>query len=135
MELGACVIITGFAIFLFGLSAAVYAKPESARRFLRGFASSGRTHYAEQAVRLLLGLALIVRSPEMWRSGLFWTIGWLLVISATALLILPWRWHQQLGIRVIPVVVRHLRWYGVGMLVFGTLLLYGLYAPLVFSTH
>jgi len=131
MNLVACVVITGFAIFLFALTAMVFTKPALAERFFRGFASSARTHIAEQTLRLLVGVALVVRSPEMWRSGLFFIVGWALVGSAAALLILPWRWHHQLGIRVLPTVVRHMKLYAVGMFIFGALLLYGLFVPLL----
>lgn len=129
MNLAACVVIIGFAIFLFGLTTIVFARPVLAERFFRGFASSARTHIAEQLLRLLVGLALVVRSPDMSRSALFAVIGWALVASATALLICPWRWHYQLGVRVIPKVVRHMRIYAVGMFAFGTLLIYGLFMP------
>jgi len=131
MNFVACVVIAGFAILLFGLTVMVFVKPAVAERFFTGFASSARTHFSEQTMRLLVGVALVVRSPEMWRSGLFFIIGWALVGSAAALLILPWRWHYQLGVRVIPMVVRHMKLYAIGMFVFGTLLLYGLFVPLL----
>jgi hypothetical protein len=47
MNLAACVVITGSAIFLLGLTAVVFAKPVLAERFFNGFASSARTHLAE----------------------------------------------------------------------------------------
>jgi hypothetical protein len=131
MNLVACVVVVGFATFLFGLTAVVFAKPALAERFFRGFASSARTHVTEQALRLLLGAALVVRSPEMWRPGVFLAIGWTLVVSSAALLILPWRWHHKLGVRVLPMVVRHMKLYAVGMFIFGALLLYGLFVPLL----
>jgi hypothetical protein len=131
MHLVAPVVITAFSLFLFGLTALVFAKPALARRFFGGFASSARTHFAEQIVRLAVGVALVVQSPHMWRSTLFLVIGWALVVSAAALLVLPWRWHHQLGGHILPGLSRYIELYAVGMFGFGTLLLLGLFVPLL----
>jgi len=50
-----------------------------------------------------------------------------IVVSSAALICVPWRWHHWLGERVLPMLVRHLKLYAVGMLAFGVLLLYGVF--------
>jgi hypothetical protein len=79
----------------------------------------------EQAFRLLIGASLILFSPAMRIAALFRFIGWAIVISPVGLLLVPWRWHQRLGERVLPMVIRHMRLYALGLFAFGVLLLYG----------
>lgn len=122
--LAAFVVIACGVLFIV-FAAMAFAKPEGAKRFLLRFASSARTHYTEQACRLLVGAALIVRSPVMWQPSLFWLIGWAIVVSSAVLICLPWQWHHRLGQHMLPVVVRRLRLYGAGAFAFGALLLYG----------
>jgi hypothetical protein len=92
------------------------------------FASSARTHFVEQALRLLVGTSLIVLSPAMWQANVFWLVGWAIVVSSVALILVPWQWHHRLGERVLPMIVRHLRLYAIGMFAFGAFLLYGVLA-------
>jgi hypothetical protein len=103
-------------------------KPAIAERFLMLFASSARTHYVEQVSRVLIGAALVVRSPAMWQSRTFWVVGWAIVISSAALLCIPWQWHHRFGERMLPILVRHLRLYAVGAFALGALVLYGVFA-------
>lgn len=60
-------------------------------------ASSARAHYVEQLLRLLIGTSLVVFSPAMWQGNVFWLVGWAIVVSSVALLLIPWQWHHQLG--------------------------------------
>jgi hypothetical protein len=77
---------------------------------------------------LLVGAALVVRSPVMWQPKMFWLVGWAIVVSSAVLVCIPWRWHHRLGERVLPLLVRHLGLYAAGALAFGALLLYGVFA-------
>ena len=128
MSVAAAVVLVAFGLSLIAFSGVAVASPAIARRFVTAFASSARTHYAEQAVRLLVGAALVVRSPSMWQPNVFWLVGWAIVVSSAVLLCVPWQWHHRLGERVLPVLVRHLRVYAVGSFAFGALLLYGVFA-------
>jgi hypothetical protein len=65
-----------FGLFLIGVAAVVFARPAVAERLFLAFASSARTHYTEQAVRLLVGALLIIRSADMWQPKLLWFVGW-----------------------------------------------------------
>ena len=128
MSVVAAVVVVTFGLSLIALLGVAFAKPAIAERFLTAFASSARTHYAEQVFRLLIGAAIVVRSPTMWQPKMFWLVGWAIVVSSAVLLCVPWQWHHRLGERMKPLVVRHLRLYAVGSFAFGALLLYGVFA-------
>ena len=128
MSVVAAVVVVAFGLSLIALLGVTFAKPAIAERFLTGFASSARTHYVEQVFRLLIGAALVVRSPTMWQPRMFWLLGWATVVSSAVLICVPWRWHHRLGERVLPLLVRHLRLYAVGSFALGALLLYGFFA-------
>ena len=121
----AAIVVVACGLFLIGLTGVIFAKPARAERFLMSFASSARAHYVEQAFRLLIGASLVVLSPDMWQTDIFRIIGWAIVVSSIALILIPWRWHHRLGLRVLPKIVRHMRLYAVGLFAFGALLLYG----------
>jgi len=127
MSVLAGIVVVAFSLFLIGLSAIVFAKPALAERFFMSFASSARAHYVEQACRLLFGMSLVALSAAMWQTTVFRVIGWAIVISSLALLLMPWRWHRRFGKRVLPSVVRHMKLYAVGVFAFGCLLLYGVF--------
>ena len=128
MTVAAAVVVVVFGILLVALPGLVLAKPAIAERFLMRFASSARTHYVEQAFRLLVGAALVALSPAMWQPDLFRLVGWAIVVSSAVLICVPWRWHHRLGKRVLPIVVRHRGLYAAGSLAFGALVLYGVFA-------
>jgi hypothetical protein len=128
MTLAAGVVVVGFGLFLIALTGVAFAKPAIAERFFMSFASSARTHYVEQAFRLLIGASLVVLSPAMWQTDMFRLVGWAIVVSSAALILIPWRWHHRFGERVLPMIVRHMRLYAVGLFAFGALLLYGVFA-------
>lgn len=124
----ATVVVVAFGLVLIAFTAVVFAKPAIAERFLMRFASSARTHYVEQAFRLLVGAALVALSPAMWQPKIFWLVGWAIVVTAAVLVCVPWQWHHRFGERVGPILFRYLRLYAVGSLAFGALLLYGVFA-------
>jgi len=128
MNVVAETIVVAFGLFLLGLTAVVFAKPAVAERFFMAFASSARAHYTEQAFRLLIGASLIVLSPRMWQSSIFWFVGWAIVLPSLALILIPWCWHHRFGERVLPILIRRMKLYAVGLFAFGVLLLYGVFA-------
>lgn len=128
MSVLAAGVVVAFGLSLIAFSGVAFAKPKTAERFVTAFASSAQTHYLEQVVRVVVGAALVVRSPIMWQPHVFWLVGWVIVVSSAALLCIPWQWHHRLGKRVLPLLVRRLRWYAAGSFVFGALLLYGVFA-------
>ncbi len=128
MSLVAAFVVVAFGLFLIALTGVAFAKPAVVERFLMGFASSARTHYVEQVIRLLIGAALVVLSPAMWQPNMFLLVGCAVVVSSVALMCVPWQWHHRFAERLLPIVVRHLRLCAVGPFAFGALLLYGVFA-------
>ena len=128
MSAAAAIVVVAFSLVLIAFTGVVFTKPEIAERFLMNFASSARTHYLEQVVRLLVGAALVVLSPTMWQPRAFWFIGWIVVVSSAALMCTPWQWHHRFGERVKPMLFRHLRLYAAGAFAFGVVLLFGVFA-------
>jgi hypothetical protein len=128
MSVVAAVVLVAFGLSLIAFAGVAFARPAIAERFLAAFASSARMHYAEQVFRLLIGAALVVRSPTMWQPTTFRLVGWAIVVSSAVLLCVPWQWHHRLGERMLPLLVRHLRLYAVGSFAFGALLLYAVCA-------
>jgi hypothetical protein len=124
----ASIVVVSCGLFLIGLTVVVFAKPALAERFFMAFASSARTHYVEQALRVLIGASLVVLSPTMWQTNMFRLMGWAIVVSSVGLILIPWRWHHRFGEWVLPMIVRHMRLYAVGLFVFGALLLYGVFS-------
>lgn len=129
MKLFSGFIVFAFALFLIGLAIVIYFKPATAKRFLNLFASSAKSHYSEQVIRLIAGGAVIVFSTSMKYSNLFEYFGWLIVITAVFLLLIPWQWHHKFGLWAIPLVISNLKLYGSATLILGLFILYGLFAP------
>jgi hypothetical protein len=118
------------ALFCICLALLIWAKPAQASRFLLSFASSARAHFTEQTARLIFGVALVARAPVMRYSSAFQVIGWAVVISTLALIVMPWRWHHRLGEAGLPVLVRHMKLYAIGSLLFGVVLIHALFRPI-----
>jgi hypothetical protein len=127
MNLIAQIVVTGACLFFVGIACVMLVKPAAVEGFVLAFASSRRAHYKEMFFRLLIGASLVVLSQRMWQANLFLIFGWALIVSAVVLLVLPWQWHHRLGERVLPILVRHMRLYALGILAFGALLLYATY--------
>ena len=128
MSVVAAVVVVVFAFSLITFTGVAFAKPARAERFLMAFATSAGTHYVEQVVRILVGAALVVLSSTMWQPTMFRLFGWAIVVSSAALICVPWQWHDRLGRRARPMLVRYLKVYAVGAFALGVLLLYGVFA-------
>jgi hypothetical protein len=126
-------ILVAFGLFLVGLTVVVFAKPAVAERFFMSFASSARTHYTEQIVRLVIGASLIIRSGAMWQAKVFWLVGWAIVLSSLGLILTPWQWHDRFGEVVRPMLIRHMKLFAAGLLGFGVLLIFSLTFSLVYG--
>ena len=125
MKMGSGLVVVAFGIALLGMAVLIWVKPEMAKSFLRLFASSVQAHFIEQITRLVVGLAIIVFSPSMWWTLPFQVFGWILVVTAAGLMILPWQWHHRFAKWAIPFAIRHLLLYSCGAFALGALILYG----------
>ncbi len=121
-------IVVAFGLFLIGFGVACVAAPERAVRFLSAFAQTARAHYAEQAVRLMVGVALVGYSSSTTQPEAVRLFGWIVVGTTLVLLCVPWRWHRRFAEAVVPPVLRHVTLLGVGALAAGALLLYAVTA-------
>ncbi len=119
------IVVVAVGVCLIGFAGMIAIKPLLAERFLRSFASSARAHYTEQAARLIAGAAIVIFAPSMWYPYLFKVFGWLIIVTAVGLLLIPWQWHHQFGKWAIPLAIRHLKLYALGASALGALILDG----------
>jgi hypothetical protein len=110
-------------VYLVGLGAAALVRPQRAKRFLSGFASSARVHFLELAARLVVGAALVLHAPQMRVPGLFVVFGWVLVVTTAGLAVVPWKWHQRFASWSVPQATRHMALFGLGSLAGGIFVL------------
>ena len=72
--------------------------------------SSWRVQFTEQGLRVLAGVALIVRAPASKLPLVFEVAGWLLVASSLLIMVAPIRWHGAYGRwwvgRIAPLAIR-----------------------------
>lgn len=115
------VLLTG--LYLVGLAALSVLAPEKARRFLQGFAGSARAHYLEGAVRLLEGGAFVLRAPFTMFPWAFTLFGWVLIITTSCLLALPWQWHRRIALRAVPHATLRLGLFALASLALGSFVL------------
>jgi hypothetical protein len=120
---GLVVVLFGF--FLCGVSLLIFVRPEAAEKFFNTFASSVKAHFIEQIVRLMIGVALIVFAPSMHDSAVFGGLGWLIAVTAIALMLTPWRIHQRFAVWVMPIVYQYFKIFAAAAFALGLLVLYG----------
>jgi hypothetical protein len=112
------------ASYLIGLAAASFLSPKLAAKFLDSFASSAGAHMAEMVIRLLVGWALVVYSPQMLYSFAFTLFGWVLVVTTVLLLLIPWRWHHKFAQVAVRPLTRRVWLFGVLSLPLGGIILF-----------
>lgn len=117
-------LVTAAGLFLVALGAASLLAPARASRFLSGFARSPATHYAELAIRFVVGGAFLLAAQRaLWPSA-FALFGWVLLGTTGMLLLIPWRWHARFARRAVPSALRFLPLVGVSSLLLGGLVLW-----------
>ncbi len=117
-------VVIAFGLFLIGIAVLIVATPARAEGFFRGFARSARTHYAEQGVRLVVGVAMVSSASVMRYPEFFSLFGWVIVVSTTVLLLIPWQWHHKFSALVMPRVFRRMGLFALGAAALGALVLY-----------
>jgi hypothetical protein len=113
-------VVLAAGLYLVGLGVALLARPAWASRFLMGHAASGPLHYLELFVRIGVGLAFVHSAPDMRAPGLFRIVGWVLVGTSAALLLVPWQWHRRLAERSVPQALRFTPLLGLASVLMGT---------------
>jgi hypothetical protein len=119
MQAAALAVIELSAAYLLALGACALVAPARTRRFLLAFASTPGLHGLELALRLLVGVALVLRAPAMPWPALFTGLGWLLVATTLVLAVLPFRWHQRFAQRSVPQALRFLPLLGLASALLG----------------
>ena len=108
--------------YLVALGAAALLAPRRAARFLLGFAATASRHYAELAARLVVGAALVVQAPRLPFADALALVGWVVLATTTAMLLVPWRWHRRFAAGAVPRALRHLPLLGAASVALGALL-------------
>jgi hypothetical protein len=111
---------------LLGLGIAISIRPRRAEQFLGAYASTAGAHFTEQAVRLVIGFALVILYPSMGYSNILTRFGLIIILTTLELLLIPWKWHYKFGEWVIPPVIRYVKIYSIGVFVLGIFLLFSL---------
>ena len=127
IEVVALAIVVAAGLFFAALGGACLVAPSHAGRFLLGFAGSSAKHYAELALRLLVGGAFVVSAPRTLFQDAFSLFGWLLLVTTAGLLLFPWRWHHHFARRVLPEVLRLLPLVGMSSVVLGGFVLWAVF--------
>ena len=121
------IIVVATSLWLVGFAILIVVTPSRAKRFLRSFASSARAHYTEQVLRLIAGVGIVAFSAQMRFPEILSAFGWLIVVTSTGLLLVPWRWHHRFGQWAIPLAIRYIYLYAIGSFALGTVILIALY--------
>lgn len=107
------------AVYCVALGMIALIKPETAARFLLGFANSMFLHYTELLLRLAIGFAFVLRSPNMLLTDIFHWFGWILIGTTACLFLVPWQSHRKFTLYVVPHANRFLKLIGVTSLIAG----------------
>jgi hypothetical protein len=117
--LSICLLSSLYFLALGGL--ALFA-PQPARRFLLGFVGSASKHYAELAIRLVIGASFMVAAPRLQWPTVWLGFAWILLITTAVLLLIPWRWHRAFAERSVPQALAFLPWIGFASIGIGALI-------------
>ncbi len=104
----ALVIVVLAGLFLIALGTAALFKPGVASAFLLGFVSTPTRHYAELAVRFIVGVALVVHADTSASPVAFKSFGAVLMLTTPGMAFLPWRSHRAFASRSVPQALRYL---------------------------
>ncbi len=119
------VIVLAVAGFLLVQGVIAVLRPHAVRKFLGGFASSAKAHFAELAARILAGLAFLQFAPYSALPLAFGVFGIVLVLTSVALVFVPWRLHRRFAQWAVPLATRHMGPFAVGCLAGAAAICYG----------
>ena len=102
METLALAVVVTAGLWLVAVALLMAARPAYCRHLFARMAaaleaSSRRVQFIEQGLRVLVGVALIVRAPASKLPLAFEVAGWLLVGTSVLVLLAPIRWHGRFG--------------------------------------
>lgn len=123
----ALAILAGAGVFLVVLGVTALRRPQAVRQLLLGFADTATRHFAELAVRLAVGAALVVASPRLAGTAFIAVSGWVLLVTTALMLLFPWRLHRAFAVRVVPKALLYLPAIGFSSMGAGLALLWALF--------
>jgi hypothetical protein len=123
------VAVAGAFLALLGIAALVM--PRRVKAFLLGFAATPLRHYSELAVRIVVGLAFILASPQLPASVAFLVAGAVLAGTTSVMAVLPFRLHQAFARRSVPAALPYLPLIGLASLLAGLAVAWSVYAASV----
>lgn len=125
----ALVIVVTAATYLVTLGVGAFLRPESARRFLGGFATTRRLHFVELALRTLVGIAFVISAPRMALGDASRVFGWVLITTSIGLTLVPWQLHQRFALWSVPRATQYLSLIGAASLTAGIGLIVAVVLP------
>lgn len=111
---GSRAVVFSAGIYLLALGIGSLVRPEIAKRFLGGHATTLRLHVFELSLRVLVGGALVLSAPRMPVNVAFLAFGWVLIGTSLLLALVPWRLHQRFAAWSVPKATQHMPLIGVG---------------------
>lgn len=128
LETVSLVVVVMLAGYFFTLAFISIFRPEIAKTFLLGFATSPFKHYLELALRLIAGASLVAYSTKMAFSQVFTVAGWLLIATTTVLIFVPQFLHRRFAEKTVPEAVKYLPLIAISSAAIGAFIIYSIAA-------
>ena len=93
MAAAALIILLAASLWLIAVGLFMACRPKIMLDFLSLTASSHRVNLTEQGLRMLCGMALVIRAGSSKFPELFEVGGWFLICSSAMLMLIPLRLH------------------------------------------
>jgi hypothetical protein len=115
MQAIALLVVAAVSLWLIGVAFLMALRPRYCLRLFEKMSanlerSNWRLQFTEQGLRVIAGVALIVRAPASKLPLVFDVAGWLLVVTSLLIMVAPIRWHGVYGTwwtkRLTPLVIR-----------------------------
>jgi hypothetical protein len=117
LQVIALIVVAAASLWLVGVAFLMAMRPRYCFHLLERMTanleqSNWRLQFTEQGLRVLAGVALIVRAPASKLPLVFDVAGWLLVVTSLLIMVAPIRWHGAYGAwlvkRLTPLMIRML---------------------------
>lgn len=107
MQAAALIVIVVAGLWLVGVALLMALRPLYALHLAERMGaaldrSSRRLQFTEQGLRVIAGVALIVRAPAAKAPLMFEVAGWILTVTSLLIMAAPIRWHAAYGRQVLP---------------------------------
>jgi hypothetical protein len=115
LQVIALIVVAAASLWLVGVAFLMAMRPRYCLHLLERMTanlerSNWRLQFTEQGLRVLAGVALILRAPASKLPLVFDVAGWLLVATSMLIMVAPIRWHGAYGAlwvkRLTPLILR-----------------------------